>query len=637
MFDFIRNHTRLTLGFMLLLIIPSFVFFGVQGYSRFTDASSTTVAKVDGHTITAGEWEALHKRNVDRIRRERPDIDTRIFETPQMRKDTLEGIVRERVLIAAANKLYLAPSDARLQRLFVSDPQFAGLRNPDGSVNREILAAQGMTSEIFAAQLRQEFGMQQVLAGVTGTALAPASVAKQSLDALLQRREIQYQRFDAAAYRTKVNPSEAEVEAFYKQQQALFKAPEQARIEYIVLDLDTLAKGLNPTEDELRKYYADNGPRFTAPEERRASHILIKADKDAPAAERQKAKARAEELLAEARKNPAGFAELARKNSQDPGSAAQGGDLDFFGRGAMVKPFEAAVFALKPGEISDVVETDFGYHVIMLNEVRGGQKKPFDEVRAEIETTLRQNQAQKRWPELAEQFSNTVYEQSDSLKPTADKLKLEIKTATVQRTPAPGAQGPLASGKFLDAIYGNEALVNKRNTDAVEFSANHLVAGRVVEHSPAHVLPLAEVKGQVRDRLVARLSAEMALKDGQERLAALQKNSGETLPNTAIVSRAQMGGLPRSVLDPVLSADAGKLPAVIGVDLKDQGYIVVRVTQVLPREAAPGGDAALQSQYAQSFAAAEADAYLSALKVRYKAEIRPDAKLPDDAASAPAR
>jgi peptidyl-prolyl cis-trans isomerase D len=637
MFDFIRNHTRLTLGFLLLLIIPSFVFFGVQGYSRFTDGTATTVAKVDGNSISAAEWDALHKRNVDRIRRERPDIDTRLLETPEMRRDTLENIVRERVLIAAAHRLHLTPSDGRLQRLFLSDPQFAAMRNPDGSVNRDILAAQGMNSEMFAAQLRQEFGMQQVLAGVTRTAVAPASVATQSLDALFQRREIQFQRFDGAAYRAKVNPTDADIETFFKQQEAQFKAPEQASIEYLVLDMEALAKGQNPSEEELRKYYGDNTARFTAPEERRASHILIKADKDSPAAERQKAKARAEELLVEARKNPAGFAELARKNSQDPGSAAQGGDLDFFGRGAMVKPFEEATFALKPGEISNVVESDFGYHVILLAEVRGGQKKPFDTVRGEIEASLRQSLAQKRWPELAEQFTNIVYEQSDSLKPAVDKLKLEIKTATVQRTPMPGVQGALASTKFLDAVFSNEAVANKRNTDAVEFGPNRLVAGRVVQHSPARTLPLAEVKDRVRERLVAKLGAELAHKEGQERLAALQKNGGESLPNTTIVSRAQMGGLPRQVLDAVLGADAGKLPAAMGIDLKDEGYIVIRVTQVLPREAVPGGDAGLQAQYAQSFAAAEADAYLNALKARYKAEIRPDATLPAASASAPAR
>ncbi len=638
MFDFIRTHTRLTLGFLLLLIIPSFVFFGVQGYSKFSDRSGATVAKVDGHNITVAEWDALHKRNVDRARRERPDLDPRMFDTPELRKQTLEGIVRERVLLAASNSLHLAPSEARLQRLFVTDPQFAQLRNPDGSVNREILAAQGMSSDMFAQQLSQDFGMQQVLGGVTRSVFAPASIAAEALDPLLQRRELQYQRFEPAAYRAKLNPSDAEIEAFYKQQEALFKAPEQATIEYVVLDLETLAKGLTVTEDDLRKFYADNGPRFTAVEERRASHILIKADKDSPAADRAKAKARAEELLAEARKNPAGFADLARKNSQDTGSAAQGGDLDFFGRGAMVKPFEDAVFAMKVGDFSNVVESDFGYHVIHLTEVRGGQKKSFDSVRTEIEAEVRKAQAQRRWPELAEQFTNLVYEQSDSLKPAVDKLKLELKTATVQRQPTPGAKGPLASAKFLDALFSNDAIANKRNTDAVEFGANQLVAGRVVLHSAAHTRTLSEVRDNVRERLVAKLAAELALKDGLARLAELQKApAGEALPKSAIVSRSQPGDLPRAMLDAALRADVSKLPAVVGVDLKDQGYAVMRITQVLQREVAPGTEESLRSQYAQSWAAAEADAYLSALKTRFKAEIKPTAELLEEAASAPSR
>ena len=156
-----------------------------------------------------------------------------------------------------------------------------------------------------------------------------------------------------------------------------------------------------------------------------------------PAAERQKASAKAEALLEQVRKSPAQFAELAKKNSDDPGSAERGGDLDFFGRGAMVKPFEDAVFAMKPGEISNVVETEFGFHIIQLTAQRGGEKKSFDSVRAEIEDEVSKQLAQKRYAEAAEQFTNTVYEQSDSLQPVIDKLKLEKRTATVQRTPAP--------------------------------------------------------------------------------------------------------------------------------------------------------------------------------------------------------
>ena len=637
MFDFVRNHTRLALGFMLLLIIPSFIFFGIDGYTRFKDGGNTTVAKVDGLSITRAEWESVHQRAIDRVRRDSPDRDAKSLDTPELRRDTLEGLVRERVLLAAANQLHLAPSDARLKRLFTSDPQFAAIRNPDGSANRELLAMQGMTSEVFAQRLRQDYAVQQVTAGITRSVVAPAALAAASLDPLLQRREIQLQRFDAAAYRAKVNPSEAELEAFYKAQQASFKAPEQADIEYVVLDIDGMSKGIVVTDDDLRKFYADNTARYSTPEERRASHVLVKVDKDSSAADKAKAKARAEELLAQARKNPAGFAELARKNSQDPGSAAQGGDLDFFGRGAMVKPFETAAFTLKQGEISDVFETDFGFHFLTVTAARGGQKKAFEEVRTEIEAELRKAKAKTEWARVAEQFTNTVYEQSDSLQPVVDKLKLEKKTATVQRTPAPGATGPLASGKLLDAVFGGEAVANKRNTDAVEVASNQLVSARVVKHTPARTLALAEVKDAARERLVVQMATEMARKDGEARLAALKLAPTDTLPMTIIVSRAQTQGAPKSVIDAVLRADAGKLPVVLGVDLQAQGYLVLRVTQVLARDAAPGGDDALRAQFAQAWAAAEAEAYLGALKQRYKAEIKTGATLVSDAASAPGR
>lgn len=638
MFDFIRTHTRLVLGFLLLLIIPSFIFFGVEGYSQFNDSASTTVATVGGYKISRGEWDTVHQRQVERVRREQPQVDARLLDTPELRRETLDAIVRERVLLAAASDLHLAPTDARLQRQFLADPQFAALRNPDGSVNRDLLAAQGLNSELFAQQLRQEFAMRQVLAGVTRTVLATPAVAGAALDPLMQRREVQLQLFDAGAYRDKVNPSDDDIERFYKAQEAQFKAPETAQIEYVTLSLDDLAKTIQPSDEDIQKFYTDNAARYTAAEERRASHILINAPREMPAAERSKAKERAQALLAEARQSPTGFADLARKNSQDPGSAQQGGDLDFFSRGAMVKPFEDAAYGLKVGDISDVVESDFGYHIIQLTGVRGGQKKPLDQVRSEIEADLRRSLAQKRWPELAEQFTNLVYEQPESLKAVSEKLKLTPQTATVGRSAAvdaPGA-GPLSSPKFLDALFSGESLASKRNTDAVEFATNQFVAGRVLQHAPARVLPLADVRDQVRAALVAQQSAAMAAQEGQARLAALQKTPTEALPGAAVtVSRMQPQGLPRPVLDAVLAADAAKLPAVAGVDLGAQGYAVLRVTQVLPREAVPAAEVSLREQYAQAWAAAESDAYLGALKRRYKSEIKPAATqaVPVDASS----
>ena len=621
MFDFVRSHSRLMLGLIVLLIFPSFVFFGVQGYSSFMEDSGKSVATVDGRGITRAEWDNAHQRNIERMRQQMPGVDAKLFDSPEMKRQTLDTLVRERVLFAAADKLVLMPGDERLARLFRSDPQFAGMRNPDGSVNRELLAAQGMNSEQFAMRLRQDFGTRQVLAGVASSAFAPSAAASASLGSLLQRREVQVQRFDLATYAAKVTPTDADIEAYYKANEASFKADEQATIEYVVLDLAVLMRGVVTPEGELKTYYEQNAARYTAAEERRASHILIKADKDAPAADKAKAKARAQALLDEARKNPKAFAELARKNSQDTGSAVQGGDLDFFGRGAMVKPFEDAVFAMKEGEISNVVESDFGYHVIQLTATRGGQKKPFEELRAEIGAEVRKSAAQKRYAEAAEQFTNTVYEQADSLQPVIDKWKLDKQTASVKRTPAPGAAGPLASAKLLGAVFGNEVVRNKRNTDAVETGPNQLAAARVVQHTPARVLALAEVKDRVRERVVAAQAAALAKKEGEARLAEVKKAPDQTLTTTLVVSRAQAQTLPRAVIDAALRADPNTLPAVVGVDLPELGYVVLKVQKLLPRDPVPGGDAPLLAQYSQAWADAEAQAYLEALKKRFKASV----------------
>ncbi len=637
MFEFIRTHTRLALGFMLLLIIPSFVFFGIQGYSRFMGSTNTALAQVDGQTITRSEWEDAHQRALNQVQRQSPTAERSQLDTPQLRRDTLEGLVREHVLLAAANDLHLYPTVARMARLFDSDPQFAGLRGPDGKINRELLAAQGMTPELFDQRLRQDFAVQQVLAGITQTVAPPAAAASAAFDAFLQRREVQLQRFEPAAYRAQINPSEDQLQAFYKAHESEFKAPDQARIEYVVLDLDALGKTATVTDADLRKAYSEAASKYTVPEERRASHILIKADSSMSAADRARAKARAEALMAEVRRNPADFAELARKNSEDPGSASKGGDLDFIGHGAMVKPFEDAVFKLKVGQISDLVQTDFGYHIITVTAERGGEVKPFEQVRAEVEASLRRSIAERHWAESAEQFTNTVYEQSDSLQPVIDKLKLVKQTATVQRSPPPGANGPLASAKLLEAVFGDDTLRNKRNTDAIEVAPNQLVSARVVQFSPAHLLPLAEIRDQVRARVVEAQAADEARKAGVARLSEVRAGSGAALPVTLTVARDKPQGLNKAMLDAVLAADPGKLPNTFGLDLGDQGYVVLRVTQVLPRESLPGGDVQLTAQYAQAWAAAEADAYVEALKKRYKAEIKPAADAVTGAASAAAR
>ncbi|WP_428424133.1 SurA N-terminal domain-containing protein [Methylibium sp.] len=629
MFEFVRSHTRLFQFVLVLLVFPAFVFFGVQGYTGFSGGNAS-VAKVAGHSITQAEWDAAHRKQVERLRAQSPGVDLKVFDTPEAKQNTLDALVRERVMLVAADKLHLTASDEHLQRVFASDPQLAFLRKPDGSLNAELLAAQGLNARQFEQQLRQDLAMRQVLLGISGTALAPSRSTAEALDAVLQQREVRIARFEAKNFVVKVHPSDADIEAYYKDARhaSEFETPEQASLEYLVLDLDAIKSGLTVSEEDLRKYYAENEGRYTTPQERRASHILIKAERSASAEQREKAKAKATALLAQAKQDPGKFAELAKKNSEDPGSAVQGGDLDFFARGAMVKPFEDAAFALKPGQLGDVVESDFGYHVILLTAVRGGEKKPFDAVKAEIENEVKQQLAQRRFAEAAETFSNTVYEQADSLKPAAEKLKLTVRTATgVTRAPAQGATGALANPKFLEALFATDTLRNKRNTEAVDLGGNQLAAGRVVEYAPSRKLPLTEVKERVRERVVAEQSATLARTEGLARLAAWKGGAEpEGLEPALKVSRNQQQALPPALIDAVMKAPPAPLPSWTGVDFGEEGYAVVRIDKLLPRDTTAADEKRLQQQYAQIWGAAEDEAYYAALKERYKVKITGVAK-----------
>ncbi len=638
MFDFIRKHTKVTMALLFLLIVPSFILFGLDGYNKSRDQGAV-VAKVDGKDIIQSDWDRAHQREVEKLRVSMPSLDPKLLDSPEARYASLERLVRDRVIAAAADKFKLSTSDQRLARELQQTPEIASLKRPDGSLDMEryrlLLANQGMSPEMFEANVRADLSNRQVMTGVGASGFTSNSVADTALNAYFEKREIQVARFNAADFAAKLTPTDADLEQFYKANEKLFQAPEQASIEYVLLDLDTVKKGMTVNEADLKTYYDQNAQRLSGTEERRASHILIASPKTAPAADREKAKAKAQELLAQVKKASDTFADVARKNSQDPGSAPNGGDLDFFARGSMVKPFEDAAFAMKKGDVSDVVESEFGYHVIKLTDIKAPKQRSFDEMKPELEAELKKQQAQKKFSETAEAFTNGVYEQSDSLKPVADRLKLEIKSAAkVARQPEVGAAGVLANPKFLSALFAPDAIEKKRNTEAIEVAPSQLVSGRIVQYTPARTQPFAEVKDVVRQRWLAQRGAEEARKEGISKLAAWKAApaSASALSAPVVVSREQTQKLPNSVIDAALRADPAALPAFAGVDLGAPGYAIIKVEKVVPRDAPVEAAAKQQrNQYAQWWTSAENLAYYNGLKERFKTEILVTKPAPDKA------
>ena len=624
MFDFVRQHTKIMMGLLFLLIIPSFVFFGLEGYTRMNEGGHV-VARVAGSEIKQIEWDNAHRNEVQRMLAQTPTLDARLLDSPEAKYATLERLVRDRVLAVAADEAHLVTTDGRLARALQEDPAIASLRKPDGSLDVEryrlLVGAQGMTPEMFEANARRQISTRQVMAGVGESAFGVAAAADATFGAFLQRREVQVAQFPAGDFSAGLKPTEAELEAWYKGHVEQFRAPEQAKIEYVVLDLDAVKKSIAVNEDDLKTFYTQNNAQLAGKEERRASHILVDAPKSASADERAKAKARAEQLLAEVRKNPASFADVARKSSDDKGSAAGGGDLDYLTRSAIDKPIADAIFGLgKKGDISDVVESDFGYHVIQLTDIRAPKVPSFAEMRTQLEGELRTQQAQRQFAETAETFTNTVYVQSDSLKPVADKLKLQIQTATVTPVPAAGATGALANARLLEAVFSADATQQKRNTEAIEVGTNQLVSARVVEHSPARTQALAEVQDQVRARWTAQRAAELAKQKGEAQLAEWKTQGDKAkLPAAVTIARDDTHQFPAKLIDAALRADPAALPALLGVDLGEQGYAVVRVDKIASPRALPAeAEQQVRQQYAQTWAAAETVAYYNLLKERLK-------------------
>ncbi|MFC5547182.1 SurA N-terminal domain-containing protein [Massilia aerilata] len=627
MFEFIRTHQRLMQFLLLLLILPSFVLVGVSQYE--SRGSNDGVATVDGRTITQQEWEAAQRRQIEQARAMMgAQFDPKLFDSPEAKQEVLDGLVAERAISAEVARNHLTVGN---DTLYKAIQEQTGMKKPDGSFDLEaykaFLQAQGMSAESFQARISYQMAVQQLAASVQSTAFAPRSVAGRLSDLNDQQREVQEQLFPASNYASQVKVTDAMVKAFYDKNAALFQVPETIKAEYVVLNPEAIEKLVTVSDAEIADAYNKNKARFATPEKRSASQILITAAKDAKPADDAAAKAKAQAILAEVQKAPNDFAKIAKAQSQDPGSAELGGDLGVIEKGLLpAKQVEDAVFQLKEGEVSGLVRSDFGYHIVKLTKLVPASQKPLEEARPEIAAELKKTKMASKYSELAEAFTNTVYEQSDSLKPVADKLGLAIETVEgLTRTPNPALGKPLLNNdKFLKAIFSQDAIANKRNTEAVEVAPSTLVSGRVVEFKPATKRPLAEVDAVIRQRVTQEEAMRLARQAGEARIAAAKASGDATgFGDVKNVSRTmQQPTINPAAAMAVLKADVSKLPAYVGVELPGQGYGVYRIGKVTqPAQA----DQARRKQEAEAIARAMGNAelygYVEALKRKAKAKL----------------
>ena len=625
MLELIRRNKVVSKIILLVFIVPSFVFFGVQGYDMI--GAGNAPAKVKGKPISEVEWENAQREHADALRQQAgQQFDPRWIESPEFKWIVLERLIDEKVMAAEiATEGLSAPDEAVLQKIM----EIPGITTEEGKLDREryeaALRAQGLTDSMHFSLVRREMLASQVVAPLQLGFMLPRQVTEHIWDLFEQEREVQVKVFRASDYQRRVNLSQEEKEAYYNQNSSQFTVEEHLNAQLVVLDMQSVEGTIRVTEEEIRAYYEQNARRFAVPEERRASHILIAVRKDAPEAERAAAREEAESLLRQLKADPALFAKLAREHSADPGSAAKGGDLGFFTRGRMVRPFEDMAFVLNKGETGDIVETDFGYHIILLTDIRPSKERPLSEVHSVIVEEIRKQLAARRYAEYAEIFSNMVYEQSDSLKPVADRLNLKVLTfdnITRSGNPAYAQHPVLSSQRFLQAIFSEDAVMRRNNTEAVEIEPQLMVAARVVTHSPARVRPFSEVRSGIEQILMTQKTAAMAKAAGQAELVRLNEGGEATGFSPPInVSRQMINMTGRLDLVPVMQANVDILPVFVsGVDYAE-GFVIYRINNVhTPRQPDPQVRQAIQMQVLRSAAHQEMSAYMRYLREKAKVE-----------------
>ena len=624
MFDFVNRKKRIVQVVLFLAILP-FAFWGVQSYRG--DGSEAYVAIVDGEEIKRREFEQALRDHQERMRQMfGGNIDSAMLDSYEIKDSVLERLIEQRLLFREAVSNGFTVLDSQLVNEISQIPDFQ-VDNKFSKIQYEtLLRNNGLSPIMFESRVRQELLLQQLLDGYSENSFISRNAVNKVMYLSEVQREISQKLIMPADFMAEIEPGEEQIAEYYNDHQQEFYLPERVRVEYLVLSFDELAEQEPVSEEAIVNYYESNQQEFGQSEERQASHILVAVPATVTDDERQQAYEKAADILEQVQQEPERFAELAEANSDDPGSAGQGGDLGFFGRGVMVKAFEDAIFEMQPGEISEIVETDFGYHIIQLAEIKAAAPAELNAVRDQIENALKMQMVGSMFGEAVEDFNNTIYEQSDSLQPAAEKFGLTVQQSDwITRSKAEPAL--LSDPSLLAAIFSEDVLYDQRNTDGIEVAQNTFVSARVMEHRPETSQSLSIVRDEIVERLKNRLAAEKAVAAGEEQLAGL--TAGESVAvewdEPKQVSYMQSQGLDQDTIRAVFKVDASKLPAYTGIKNPQGGYTLIRISQIVEPE---GMDAQKSTDFGrqlqQMMTQEETSAYLAALRQRYDVTIRRD-------------
>ncbi len=572
---------------IVILISLPFALWGIHEY--LGGGAEPIIAKVNGEKITQRE---LDQRSQQFQRELQQRLGTafnpELLDEERLRKEVLERMVQSILILQEAANLGLYASDNQVRGTILNIPTFQANGQFDHGLYERAIRYQGIAGPAqFEQQIRRSLLAAQMEQAITSTAIVSDHELSEILRLREQQREVSLLVIPAQGFMNQAQATEDELKTYYEGHKDAFYTAERIKLDYVVLDAETLGEKLNPSDQELQAYLEQHEEEFAEPEQRQASHILIAVPENAEAARVDQARAKIETAVARI-KSGESFSEVARTLSEDPGSAASGGDLGYFRRGMMDPAFEEAAFGTEVGKLSEPVRSRFGFHLILVTEVKPGGKPSLATAREPILASYRRREGEQQLYDQAEKAADLAYEHPDSLESLSTTLSLKIQTSDwIGRG---GGEGLLSAPKVLAAAFGDDVLIDGHNSEVIELSPERMMVLRVREHEEARLQPLEEVKESVTKRLQAERARAQAEQKGQElvaklkegvRLERLQQETGFSLQTPGAIKRDYAS------LSPSLVAYIFKLPkpqdnqpVYGGQALENGDYALVSLTSV---------------------------------------------------------
>jgi peptidyl-prolyl cis-trans isomerase D len=619
---------------IVILISVPFALWGIQEYLGV--GSEPEVAVVEGEKITQRMLDQRTRDFRENMRLSLGDAyRADFFEDSTLKKQVLDGMVEQAVLAKNAADWNLRTSDMQARGFISSIPAFQRDGRFDQLSYETAVRNRGTSRAGFEQDVRQDLLLGQLRSGVRDSAFVTETELATRVRLNNEKRKLIYARVAADKFLDQIEFSEDDLKSYYEANLDRYRTPERVKLSYVLLDAATLASLIDVNEEALEQYFEDHRTEFVAPEERAMRHILISVSPNATEEEVQAARNKADDLLMQVREG-GDFASLAKENSDDPGSAGSGGDLGWVERGLMVPPFEQAAFELNKDEVSELVRTDFGFHIIQVTDIRGGSDAGFADLREKVESAFRKFEAENLYFDYAERLANSAYESPDSLTPASEALGLKVQTTDwiTRDAVLPGALG---SPRVVNAAFADDVLVEGHNSELIEVGQQQALVVRVAEHEPAGVKPFADNLDLLGKDYKVDKASEAAAAAGAKAIAELDAG-GESLEQLAsdkawvLEQPGEVGREQPTVPAEVLAKAFGLKPpeqgatAYAGVVSAEGDYMVIAVSGVQGGELAALSDAERQGAVQQATnvaASAQLRYFTRSLRDRAKIDLKP--------------